>query len=179
MIIGFNTITKIEEEREEFYSLFEEHVRQIFAHGGLEPVLQKQRLADIHYSWGRDMTRVGAKEPKLIHGLDHFKRLGHLVFWLRRFSPVIGANETIQDNDLDEKQKKFRKIFVNYSNEYPAFDLGFQFCNLYYTVRSGNSSTAAVELEPNFVEDMCYFLKYKSVSPHAIAMIYRSIFETR
>jgi hypothetical protein len=179
MIIGFNTIKKIEEDREEFYSLFEMHVREIFGNAGLEPVLQKQRLADIHYSWGRDMTRVGAKEPNLVHGLDHFKRLGHLVFWLRRFSPVVGANEIISNSELSESQSKFRRLFVNYANEYPAFDLGFQFCNLYFTVHNQKPETPAVELRPNFVEDMCYFLKYKSVSPHAIAMIYRSIFETR
>ena len=77
--------------------------------------------------------------------------------------------------DLSPDEIAFRDLLFGYSNEYLAFDLGFQFCR-YYEMENGSPRAAALVLDEDYIRTTCHFLKYKTVSPHALYLIYKSIF---
>jgi len=66
-----------------------------------------------------------------------------------------------------------RRLFA-YSNEYIAFDYGFRLCKTYELLRTNRHDTG---FSPNvdYVDTICYFLKFKNVSPHAIFLIFKSL----
>jgi hypothetical protein len=64
-----------------------------------------------------------------------------------------------------------------YKNEYLAFDFGFQICKYHEIAKPGGSSRATVLRPPvEYYQIACHFLKYKTVSPHAIYLLYMSLF---
>jgi hypothetical protein len=106
-----------------------------------------------------------------------------MAFWLRRVSPVVEAIDlTSNPQDalgypLSEDELAFRDLLFGYCNEYLAFDLGFQFCRYYEIAKKGNSRRAdGLILSEDYLRTTCHFLKYKNVSPHALFLIYKSLF---
>lgn len=145
------------------------------------PVLSAPRVKEAHGAWKKDIERVSGNENHLNEGLDHFKRAGHLAFWLRRMSPIVEFQDTAGDispdwgyNLLDHEQM-FRDLMEGHANEYVAFDAGFQFCK-FYEVSIGSKRAPAIELDEDYVRTTCHFMKYKQVSPHSLFMIYKSLF---
>lgn len=70
-----------------------------------------------------------------------------------------------------------RRIF-GYANEFVAFDYGYRQCMKYEKLRltfTGPSFWPDIE----FIDTICYFLKFKNVSPHAIVLIYKSLLMNR
>lgn len=163
-----------------FYSTFSEEILQL---ARLYPRLSRPRIIEAHGAWTKDLERVGANENKLEEGLDHFKRAGHLAFWLRRMSPIVEfVDETSNIADgheytLDENELNFRDLLEGHANEYVAFDLGFQFCK-FYEISLGNERAKSLALDEDYVRTTCHFMKYKQVSPHSLFMIYKSLFFT-
>ena len=136
-----------------------------------------------HGAWLSDLKRVNDHEPQLGGGLDHFKRRGHFAFWVRRMSPVVEAidsTKNIADAEgypLSVDEIAFRDLLFGYSNEYLAFDLGFQFCRYYEIGKTGGSARAqSLVLSEDYIRMACHFLKYKNVSPHSLYLIYKSLF---
>lgn len=176
MQITENTFTDIEENQDRFVQVFKEFAETAMWGARLLPKLSKPRLIESHGAWRNDLSRVGNHEPHLVEGLDHFKRAGHLAFWLRRFAPVVEAIDPLdspQDTHapLTATEVEFRKLLLAYCNEYLAFDFAFQFVK-YYESAHGND----LILPPDYYFTMCHFLKYKNVSPHAMHLIYKSLF---
>lgn len=147
----------------------------------LHPVASKVRVIEAHGAWKNDLTRVGAHEPNLEDGLDHFKQCGHLAFWIRRMSPIVEAHDTTKNHGdaegypLTDDEIAFRRLLLGYCNEYLAFDYGFQICK-YYELGGGSARAGVVAPSRQYYQATCQFLKYKNVSPHAMHLIYKSLF---
>ena len=149
----------------------------------LLPVASKPRLLEAHGAWANDLDRVGRHEPQLEDGLDHLKQCGHLCFWLRRLSPIVEAHDTTRNMgdaegySLTDDEKAFRKLLLGYCNEYLAFDYAYQICRYYELGKAGGSARAEALFPPReFYVSICQFMKYKNVSPHALHLIYKSLF---
>lgn len=169
------------EDEETFVHFFVDYAQSVMQHARLYPRLSKPRVVEAHGAWLNDLKRVTDRE-RLEEGLDHFKRSGHLAFWVRRMGPVVETVETISYQDspgyeLSGDEKAFRDLLFGYCNEYLAFDLGFQFCRYYETGKAGGSERAnTLVLGEDYLKTTCHFLKYKNVSPHALFLIYKSLF---
>ena len=167
-----------------FVSVFSEFSKFVFSQARLYPSLSDIRTIDAHGAWINDLSRVTKHEKKLtVHGMDHFKRCGHLAFWLRRMSPIVEAVDlTANPGDaegypLTQQELTFRDLLFGYHNEYIAFDLGFQICRFYETKKETPSRRAEnLVLSVDYYKTTCHFLKYKTVSPHAMYLIYHSLF---
>lgn len=152
--------------------VFSERVKDRYAwtlsRAGIVPVFSDKRLSDAWhaYCWDRD---------RLVHSMpsesepDHFKLSGHLAYWLRRFSPVIKYEEVAESSG--QVSEEIRELIFEYGAEYLAFDLGYAICHHF---------AAPFPREPDWrtenTRKVCYFMKFKSVSPHALGLIYDAIF---
>lgn len=176
-------IEQIENDETAFCKFFAEYAQATLGACRLSPRLSMPRLVEIHGAWRADLKRVGKHEKALMEGLDHFKRSGHLAFWVRRFTPLVEASDN-KDNlgdaegyDLSKQEVAFRDLLFGYGNEYLAFDIGYQFSRQYELSRAFPSERAkTVKPSSEYIAMMCHFLKYKTVSPHAMSMIYKSLF---
>lgn len=182
MRISSNILEEIK-ELGAFKRFFENYVQSVLGEARLFPRLSMLRVEEVHGAWLNDLDRVGENERRLTDGLDHFKRAGHLAFWVRRMLPLVEAIDTtsgLGDSEgypLTQQEKKFRELLFGYHNEYVSFDLGFQICKFYETAVNGeNSRAGTLVLTEDFYNTICHFLKYKTVSPHSITMIYKSLF---
>ena len=108
---------------------------------------------------------MGEHEPNLEDGLDHFKRCGHLAFWLRRMGPISEAIDTTQNladstgYDLSQDEIEFRELLLGYCNEYIAFDYAFQICKYYEIGKTPPSERAAAfSLSREYYQTICHFL---------------------
>ena len=110
-------------------------------------------------------------------GPDHFKQAGVLTYWLRRFSPVYELTSLSDNQKLPSQQrKKLPEFFPNYYDVVLAFDLGFRLCNFVECNRKKNPIQKKILSSDGYIRQTCQFLKYKNVSPHALGLIYQSLF---
>jgi hypothetical protein len=183
MQVGADTLSSLL-DRDTFVSAYCQYVTDVLRDGArLFPQFAIPRLHDAHRAWTEDLHRVGHMEPSLDQGLDHFKQCGHLAFWLRRTSPLIDVVDTTKNiadapgYPLTDSEMQFRELLFAYANEYLAFDLGYQICNYHERAKPGGSARA-VNLIPSveYYTTTCHFLKWKTVSPHAVYLIYKSLF---
>jgi hypothetical protein len=185
MRITATTLQEIEDDEKAFMAFFNAYVCDALAQARLYPRLAKPRVVEIWGAWRRDMQRVGEHERQLHNGLDHFKRAGHLAFWIRRFTPVVelvDLTESIADAEgypPTDAEIKFRKLLTGYLNEYLAFDLGYLLCSFHEQAKEGGSERARkLVLDDDYYRQICHSLKFKTVSPHALAATYKSLFIT-
>lgn len=148
----------------------------------LFPRLQAVRLLDAYYQWQQDLDRVSKFE--LNSGIpDHYKQCGHLIYWLRRASPVVewvdasknlGDAEGFPDRPEDIQLKE---LLFKYGNEYLAFDLGYRICRFFEIGRVDYPlAPDARVLTQDYLRTVSHFLKVKNVSPHAMYLILKSLF---
>lgn len=181
MEITGGRLQAIEADENEFLAFYSEYSEDILHLARLFPRLSRPRVLEAHGAWTKDLERVGANENKLQDGLDHFKRAGHLAFWLRRMSPIVEfVDETTNiadgaEYDLMKHEHEFRDLMAGHANEYMAFDIGFQYCK-FYELSVGSKIAEGIELSEDYIRTTCHFMKYKQVSPHALFMIYKSLF---
>jgi hypothetical protein len=166
---------------ENYQATFQEHIKKSLNKPLLIPQVSNPRLRDAHYAWRKDMTRVESGEDKLINGLDHFKQAAHIAYWLRRMAPVVEYSDRFegveQESELYDGEKHARKFILKYGNEFLAFDFGFQICLYFELYRTdGKKRNKPPVLSSEFLNDMCYMMKFKHVSPHSLYLVYRSIF---
>ena len=170
-------------EEDAFVRIFGEFTKHVLGQARLFPKLSRHRIIEAHGAWQNDLRRVGGNEPNLDDGLDHFKQSGHLAFWIRRMSPVAGVID-LTHNFADAEgypitggEQAFRNLLFGYCNEYIAFDFGYQISRYYEIAKQGGSVRAAGMAPPEeYYLTMCHFLKYKTVSPHALFLVYKSLF---
>jgi hypothetical protein len=167
--------------REEFLSIFTEYTIEVLDKAAFYPKLLKHRIYEAHGAWISDLKRVGEHEKNLKEGLDHFKQCGHLAFWLRRTTPIGELMDLAfvdPEIPLSREAQELRSLLKGYHNEYLAFDFAYQICK-YYEVRHLHKSSQRARtlvLSPDYYQTVCHFMKYKNVSPHALHLIYKSIF---
>lgn len=164
-----------------FKETFSEYVKEIADRALLFPKICSMRLYTAHYAWRDDIRRVGDREENLTQGLDHFKQCGHLTYWIRRTSPVIEyidrATLFESADDLYEDENALRELLSNYGNEYFALDFGLMICRYYEEERlDKQKDKISLSISTDFLIDICHMLKFKNVSPHAIYLIYKSLF---
>jgi hypothetical protein len=169
--------------REYFVQAYCTYVDGVLRQGRLTPVFSRTRIIEAHGAWQNDIHRISEKEKKLEDGLDHFKQAGHLAYWIRRMGPVVETVDTTANfadapgYPLTEDEKAFRLLMLGYCNEYLAFDLGFQLVKLHEIHPSKpNARASTIRPSADYIQRMCQFMKYKHVSPHALHLIYSSLF---
>jgi hypothetical protein len=144
---------------------------------GVEPHWNRGRALDAYFQWLQDLSRIEAVEEK-VDKADHLKCAAHLIYWLRRSSPI---DEFVYDGELDES----KTFMLKYGREYLAFDLGYRAAQVYeISIRGRNLPDDSFSLVPalsdvprnDFIETMVHVLKTKNVSPHAIFLVLKAIF---
>ena len=84
---------------------------------------------------------------------------------------------SIDHNGLNIFQfRNHRNRLKSYANEYIAFDFCFRLAKSYEEQKLKELGFKKSLRTPSevFIDDFCYFLKYKSVSPHSLAFILRA-----
>jgi hypothetical protein len=164
-----------------FNSIFAEYSMAVLDDARLFPRLSLPRMCDAHAAWKSEVEHVRENEPHLGDGLDHFKQCGHLAFWLRRLSPVaevVDLDFGSSELPMTPRQQDFRELLFGYCNEFLAFDLGYQICRHYEARQKDTPSERARTLLPSlaYYKTVCHFIKFKTVSPDAMHLIYKSLF---
>lgn len=182
MLIDKDTLPQLK-SFDKFHTTFSDFVIESALAALLRPVISKRRLKDAHYAWQDDLSRIAEREPNIDGELDHFKQCGHLAYWLRRAGPVIEFTDLVEEygeeGGLYPREIEERKLLVNYGTEYLAFDFGYQFCQFYEIARTDReTSPPPPNLNPEYLLTVCNFLKFKQVSPHAMYLIYKTMFLT-
>ncbi len=161
-----------------------QYKRVVFNMEPVTPVLSEYWIYQAHYRWAKDMEHSSKKEYDG-RPLDHFKRAGFLCYWLRRCPPMA---ELMSNPDLTFAQIKFRdpnKILTQYGNVFAAFDIGLRICRYWEFARTDinyDSETRqrilkfSIPQRSEFIEDICYTLAEKNISPHSLHMLYKSLF---
>lgn len=121
---------------------------------------------------------------------------GGMYSALEQYNIEMDFSGTIEDDYAklsSEELKKFkfgefngeqflahRARLQTYANEYWSFDFGFRLAREYELLKrqqttGGKQATSISVPDADFIDDFCYFLKFKSVSPHAVYFVYRSL----
>ena len=157
---------------------FSQHVRKHYTvlcfAGGCEPVFSDGRLEDAWVAFQRDKKHATNSMPDNGNP-DHFKLSGVLAYWLRRFAPVYDLRDLSMVRDAPPTLVELLK---KYPSELPAFDLGLSACSFFEQCKKGQPAGAPAVEANNFdyYKAMCYVMKFKSLSPHSMGMIFRSLY---
>lgn len=168
------------DDREWFIGCISTQYEYEYSRLRLKVQVSRRRVEDAWDFWQDDLYRVREIEFKKKTELDHFKRAGHLTYWLRRCSPVIVVEETETEF---ENVRKLREFYYRYGCEYISFYIGFRLCRFVeaYRIRDSAARTDSglmpedYELDADFIETVSHFLKAKNVSPHALFLIFKSL----
>lgn len=166
---------------EPLVTFYKKIANKVFFEAKLMPVIADARVIEAHGAWQHDLNRVERHEPQLSDGLDHFKCSGHLSFWLRKMLPIVEAHSIEkmftdpQDQIVTTDEQAFRDLLLGYSNEYVAFEIGFQICK-FFESDAGSERARTLIPSTDYYQIMCHFLKYKTVSPHALMLTFKSLF---
>lgn len=114
---------------------------------------------DVLEQYFKDMDKLDQYQD--ISNPNVFKKMGHLSFWIRKLKPlsIVG------------------KVDPNFSsrniNEAFAIQLAFLYCD-HAPENPKVSKTPSISKE--FSQDLFYYLRFKSVSPHSVTMLLNSMF---
>jgi hypothetical protein len=182
-VIYASMLADVARSFDDFEREFRIYTCSVSAEARLQPTISHYRLRDAHAFWNEDLNRVEGAEPNLENGLDHFKQCGHLAYWLRRTAPIISFVDLTgcySDGmpELDDDGKALRDLLYKYGMEYLSFDWAFQICRFHEMTRPDKKSRADdICLSEDYIVTTCNFLKRKNVSPHALFLILRSLFQ--
>ncbi|HEY0327746.1 MAG TPA: hypothetical protein VGC77_01505 [Rhodopseudomonas sp.] len=132
------------------------------------------RLEEVRLLWKRDTGRIDILGDTIP---DHFKQAGFLAYWLRR-RMVVGWSERHSAQHPTAEQDRFLLAV----NEVCAFLVGLRLC-VYFEYKDLIDSTDHIghrlqelHLARNLKFDIATLLRHKNVSPHALYLIYRTLF---
>ncbi len=142
----------------------------------LKPVLNKDRLRDAYVQWDMDMRRISQFELGSDKFPDELKQAGHIAYWIRRCQPVIDI--VPEKETLPDKRDERYHLLLRYGNELLAFDFGFNICALRNCPiePDGSRRVSMTGITPDYIHTISHFMKNKSVSPHALFLIYKALF---
>ena len=161
--------------REIFAKKIRQHYIALYFGGGYEPTLDPGRMEDAWVAFQRDKKHAPNSMPDNSYSPDHFKLSGILVYWLRRFAPVYDVRDLSAVRDAPPVLSELLK---KYPSELPAFDLGMSICSYFENPGKLRPDTAPdiTKNDYDYYKTICYVMKFKSLSPHSMGMIYRSLF---
>jgi hypothetical protein len=149
-------------------------------------LMSERRLIEAYDYWQEDAKRTlqnGIGEGT--KSLDHFKHASFIAFWLRRTNPV---NDIKGWSPVPLVERDDVSNFYQFGNEICALMVGFQLCVFYQlgpltgnsvvAMRSRLQNILSMRLPPELLHDFATILKHKSMSPYAIYLLYRSLFQT-
>ena len=154
---------------------FRKYLHQEYAYeagaGFYDLLLSDRVVHDVYECYTEDAERLAGKMPTVP---DHFKHAGILAYWLRRHNPILSWKETgvMPHNEYASA----RDFLMRYGHVYLAFAYGYRICLLYVRESTGGKTMPELTPNPNYIESICNLMKYKSVSPHSLGFIYRSLF---
>lgn len=145
-------------------------------HAFLQPQYSADLLHDAYQSYLWDAKRLKENMPNSCSP-DHFKLSGYLAYWLRRNSPIVGwKNINKADEQITEGAKRFREFIFEYGRVYYPFLLGYRICWFFEYNKKDMDLRLPQPVTQDYINTVCYLMKYKSVSPHSLGLIYRSLF---
>lgn len=198
LIYDPGAIQKLQADRTYFKRAIAQFYVKVAETFGCNIVLSDRRIGEAHDFWMDDVERVLEHDvPEATIALDHFKHAAHLAFWLRRHIPindVVFRKDRLVAGDSTGGEPsgptKAQVQFMSYGNELCALYVGFYICLAYEVCAmakrdSKKGQTTVVSdgigvkrLPPHFQAEYPKLLKHKPVSPHALYMLYRSLFDT-
>lgn len=177
-----NPLIQIKEDRALFNKVIESHVDFLLRPYQLCATVHEARLNEAHHYWVCDINRIGQND--FAGGVpDHFKQAGHLCYWVRRTRPVTDIEVIVKSTKTDlspnDAYKEEYDLFFNYINEYLGLDLGFHTVLFYHLYDKKNPRHASRGMLPSwdFIECTSHFMNSKNVSPHALFLIYKALFD--
>jgi hypothetical protein len=156
----------------------------VFDFQPVAPVLSEYWISQAYMRWTKDVGYVSTKEYGG-RALDHFKLAGFLCYWLRRCPPL---SELEWNPDPALAGIKFRgpnRVLTLYGNVFAAFDIGLRICRYWESARKdipysqdvrSKIKTFSIPQHSEYIEDICYTLAEKNISPHSLNMLYKSFF---
>lgn len=132
-------------------------------------------LHDAYQSYRWDTQRLDKNMPNS-ESPSHFKLSGCLAYWLRRNSPIENWKTTEEEHRITDDAKGLRKFISDYGRVYHPFMLGYRICWSFERNKEDGSPFLSTTINANYINTVCYYMKYKSVSPHALGLIYQSLF---
>lgn len=181
-IIDQNTLRSLE-QKEEFVSFVGQAFHDLAMQFGLTVHFNKALAQDAYFQWMQDVERVRQFEQD-VNEPDHIKKCAHLIYWLRRFSPVndfaVVDFEGPGVNDKDSFE-----FMMKYGREYLAFDLGYQIAKHYECSISGrNLGANSFSIQSSFTEiqshdllkTIVHVMKTKMMSPQAFVITLKAVF---
>ena len=157
----------------------------------IKPYISEYSCNLAYARFKEDCGRMHATELDGIGDLDHFKQVSFLVFWLRRFSPVYDVTVETPDTTTrvrvrSEAPKEVEYFFLNQNI---SFDIGFRILRYWESMREDSAEIYGRQVDvfdfkglgdeiryKPLLKDLIRTLATKSISPHAIWMIYRTLF---
>jgi hypothetical protein len=161
-----------------------QYKRVVFSMEPVEPDLSDYWIAQAYYRWTKDISFVSAKEYEG-RPLDHFKLSGFLCYWLRRCPPLNDLHENVDTKFASIRHRDPKAILVKYGNVFAAFDIGLRICRYWEARRTDirypddvrlRIAKLSIPQRSEFIDDICYTLAEKNISPHSLNMLYKSIF---
>lgn len=161
-----------------------QYKRVVFDMEPVSPVLSDYWISQAHLRWTKDVSYVSTKEYEG-GALDHFKYSGFLCYWLRRCPPL---SDICWNADLALAGIRYRHpktILTQYGNVFAAFDIGLRICRYWESARTdipyptatrAKIMTFTIPQRSEYIEDVCYTLAEKNISPHSLNMLYKSLF---
>ena len=162
---------------------FGEFVCAEFTHdaryAALVPQYSDDLMHDAYQSYLWDIKRL---EDNMDTKPDHFKICGYLAYWLRRNSPVVrwDNQDGVSRHGIDQDTKKTADLIFEFGRSFHAFMIGYRVCWFFEHNKEATLPETVRRPLPTIDEDyirvICYAMKYKNASPHAMGLIYRSLF---
>ena len=185
----------------EFVICISDFAKQMSSGYGCDVKVSADKLLTAHDFWIGDVNRTAKRGHSQIDRFtgeefykkpNHLKQLAFLTFWIRRASPISDIVEKAGHNVLPLNVNRF----FAYSNELLAFHAGIKICFGYEVreIRSHQQDSKSIHTWDaiktgqalhsklknwSFVSDYVITLKHKNMSPHAIYLIYRTLFSDR
>ena len=161
---------------EKFEDLFRTHCEHVGAMGACSPIVSPSRVSQAHLRWKDDLKRNNDMNMPDGTEADHFKRAAFITYWLRRTQPILGWKPWHVPCGTPAETKG-RNILFQYGSEATAFLLGFYLA--YAFEQKSIPANRKFLLDHGYLLDVCYVMKVKNVSPHALYLLFKSLFYAR
>ena len=182
MKISGKTLTQLENKGQFVKIVFDDFANNAFLMG-FEIHFNKALALDAYFQWMQDIQRIRSFEEEVTEP-DHIKKCAHLIYWLRRNSPVndlvLGGEDV--PADIPDESVKFMLL---YGREYLAFDFGYRIAKLYErSINGRNLPESAFSLQSDFADvadhdflkTVVHVMKTKMISPQSLVIALKGAF---
>lgn len=157
-----------------FANKVRKHYRWLCNAAACEPLFDEtddSRLKDAYVMFRRDKGVAEQEDWGKNNDPDCFELSGILAYWLGRFTPVIDLREKNAGYSRDDKLYDALKM---YPSEFLAFNFGLTICHSLISEEETPALPSSDYI--SYTQTVCYMMRFKSISPHALGLIYRSLF---